>query len=323
MKRLICGMIWGFGLCLALLWLVETNGDALIQTALAQSTVPDPTIYDKPIPDTVQSNTVSRDVLEYGRLIFVSSRRIAGEALAEVAPKLLAARESDTQWVFTSNEILAALFQTAEKELATIEPPVSTLEAHQILLGALNNCSHSVQSAGQGMETIQPAYIQQALEQMNRCAHQVADATDIMLALGKEITGATALPAPTVAPTLALTPTATATVAPTATAIVSATEMPTTTASVQLTATPLPTIAPLATLTDTQGSQTDMPIYVFDPRLIMNTPATCDCSAKRYWCANFISRADAQLCYDRCQEQAGFDIHELDPDADGMACEER
>ncbi|MCB0089454.1 MAG: hypothetical protein KDE54_16220, partial [Caldilineaceae bacterium] len=131
MKRLLCGIILGFGLCLTLLWLVETNRGALIQTALAQSTVSDPAIYDKPIPDTVQSDAVSRDVLEYGRLVFVASRRIADDALAEIAPKLLAARASDTQWVFTSNEILTALFQTAQRELSTIEPPTSTLGAHQ------------------------------------------------------------------------------------------------------------------------------------------------------------------------------------------------
>ncbi|MEZ4663011.1 MAG: hypothetical protein R2911_36145 [Caldilineaceae bacterium] len=147
----------------------------------------------------------------------------------------------------TSNEILAALFQAAEKELATIEPPASTLEAHQILLSALNNCSHSVQSAGQGVETIQPAYIQQALEQMNRCAHQVADATDIMLALGQEISGTTTLPAPTltVTSTATMTSTATTMVAPAATATMLPTETPTAIATVALTATSLPTIAPL------------------------------------------------------------------------------
>lgn len=46
----------------------------------------------------------------------------------------------------------------------------------------------------------------------------------------------------------------------------------------------------------------------------------CDCTANTLNCDDFIAW-DAQACYLRCQELAGRDVHGLDRDNDGRACE--
>ena len=47
----------------------------------------------------------------------------------------------------------------------------------------------------------------------------------------------------------------------------------------------------------------------------------CDCSGNRYNCSDFKSQAQAQACYDHCIQVTGRDIHRLDQDRDGRACE--
>ncbi|RME98035.1 MAG: hypothetical protein D6768_18295, partial [Chloroflexi bacterium] len=49
--------------------------------------------------------------------------------------------------------------------------------------------------------------------------------------------------------------------------------------------------------------------------------ATCDCSADTLDCRNFGSAREAQACFDACLASAGFDVHDLDVDGDGLACE--
>jgi micrococcal nuclease len=51
------------------------------------------------------------------------------------------------------------------------------------------------------------------------------------------------------------------------------------------------------------------------------TAAVCDCSYNRYNCKDFATHADAQACFDYCWGQRGFDVHRLDGDGDGSACE--
>jgi hypothetical protein len=53
-----------------------------------------------------------------------------------------------------------------------------------------------------------------------------------------------------------------------------------------------------------------------------NTPAPSawDCSGDFYDCSYFRSQNEAQQCYDYCSPRAG-DIHKLDEDGDGVACE--
>jgi beta-lactamase superfamily II metal-dependent hydrolase len=52
------------------------------------------------------------------------------------------------------------------------------------------------------------------------------------------------------------------------------------------------------------------------------TPATvCDCSYNRYNCGDFSTHDEAQACYDYCISMGKGDIHGLDSDNDGIACE--
>jgi len=45
------------------------------------------------------------------------------------------------------------------------------------------------------------------------------------------------------------------------------------------------------------------------------------CSANVYNCADFSTHSEAQGVYERCLEKVGRDIHDLDRDDDGVACE--
>ncbi|MBE7474731.1 MAG: hypothetical protein DPW09_01670 [Anaerolineae bacterium] len=48
----------------------------------------------------------------------------------------------------------------------------------------------------------------------------------------------------------------------------------------------------------------------------------CYCSSDIYNCNNFQYQQEAQSCYDDCQAQGRGDIHELDSNSNGLACEE-
>lgn len=50
-------------------------------------------------------------------------------------------------------------------------------------------------------------------------------------------------------------------------------------------------------------------------------PAVCDCSGNHYNCADFGSHSQAQSCYEYCKQTVGYDVHRLDGDSDGSACE--
>ena len=47
----------------------------------------------------------------------------------------------------------------------------------------------------------------------------------------------------------------------------------------------------------------------------------CDCRANLYDCPDFGPRPPAQACYERCCELGAGDVHRLDRDGDGLACE--
>jgi micrococcal nuclease len=51
-------------------------------------------------------------------------------------------------------------------------------------------------------------------------------------------------------------------------------------------------------------------------------PMACDCSGDVYSCSDFETRAEAQVCYSYCVSQGVGDIHGLDGNGDGWACEE-
>ena len=48
---------------------------------------------------------------------------------------------------------------------------------------------------------------------------------------------------------------------------------------------------------------------------------TCYCRADKYNCNDFKSRKEAREVYKCCMDKIGRDIHKLDGDRDGLACE--
>lgn len=52
-----------------------------------------------------------------------------------------------------------------------------------------------------------------------------------------------------------------------------------------------------------------------------NTNTDCNCSSNIYNCSDFKTYAEAQAIYDCCMAKVGKDIHDLDRDNDGLACE--
>jgi micrococcal nuclease len=47
----------------------------------------------------------------------------------------------------------------------------------------------------------------------------------------------------------------------------------------------------------------------------------CDCSGNVYNCSAFDTHAEAQACFEYCITQGRGDVHRLDGDSDGLACE--
>ena len=50
-------------------------------------------------------------------------------------------------------------------------------------------------------------------------------------------------------------------------------------------------------------------------------PGVCACYADLYNCSDFSTQAEAQACFDYCMTTVGYDVHRLDGDGDGIACE--
>lgn len=80
------------------------------------------------------------------------------------------------------------------------------------------------------------------------------------------------------------------------------------------------TITPSSNPTPTP---TPTPIPTITPKPTPTPSAICDCSGDRYNCKDFplANGATAQQCYDYCMKKTGKDIHRLDGDKDGLACE--
>ena len=55
--------------------------------------------------------------------------------------------------------------------------------------------------------------------------------------------------------------------------------------------------------------------------LVLEPPKVCNCNSNIYNCSDFNSQYEAQQCYLYCLGQRGKDIHRLDGDNDGRACE--
>jgi len=52
-----------------------------------------------------------------------------------------------------------------------------------------------------------------------------------------------------------------------------------------------------------------------------SSPATCQCTSDLYSCSDFLTHDEAQACYDYCRGQGKGDVHHLDSNNDGVACE--
>ncbi|MCC6458086.1 MAG: hypothetical protein IT328_24250 [Caldilineaceae bacterium] len=98
--------------------------------------------------------------------------------------------------------------------------------------------------------------------------------------------------------------------APLALPLVFPTVTPIPSATPTVTPTPPPTATP-----ETSPSPTPTPTSLDAP--------VCDCSADTYDCLGniFASRDEAQRCFEYCFRQKGIDIHLLDPNLNGLACE--
>jgi len=85
------------------------------------------------------------------------------------------------------------------------------------------------------------------------------------------------------------------------------------------TATMLPpvTLAPTWTIEPTQTPfiMNTMPVFEY------NDSAACSCSGDTLNCSDFASQNSAQICFDYCSGQGVGDIHKLDQNNDGQACE--
>lgn len=89
---------------------------------------------------------------------------------------------------------------------------------------------------------------------------------------------------------------------------------------------PTPTDTPLPTSTHTPSST---PTATAIPPTSTWTPSptpteeegVCSCRGNLYRCSDFATQEEAQACFEHCLELVGYDIHRLDGDNDGVACE--
>jgi len=52
-----------------------------------------------------------------------------------------------------------------------------------------------------------------------------------------------------------------------------------------------------------------------------SSPSTCQCTSDLYDCGDFSTHDEAQACFDYCRGQGKGDVHHLDEDKNGLACE--
>jgi len=51
------------------------------------------------------------------------------------------------------------------------------------------------------------------------------------------------------------------------------------------------------------------------------TKTVCSCRSDRYNCDDFETRHEARAKHECCMRKVGYDVHRLDGDSDGVACE--
>ena len=88
--------------------------------------------------------------------------------------------------------------------------------------------------------------------------------------------------------------------------------------STPTTSTPSSILTTMPTARPTASILTTMPTA----RPTTTTPAgPCPCNADVFNCSDFNTQADAQACYEYCLDLGAGDIHGLDRESDGIACE--
>lgn len=86
--------------------------------------------------------------------------------------------------------------------------------------------------------------------------------------------------------------------------------------------TPTQSATPTQASTPTQAPEpTQAPQPTEPPQPTQAPVAVCSCSSNSYNCSDFGSQSSAQACFNYCKEQGRGDIHDLDRDNDGIACE--
>ena len=75
-------------------------------------------------------------------------------------------------------------------------------------------------------------------------------------------------------------------------------------------------LLPLLVLTGCATSQASEQVV-----LKQKTVTACSCRSDRYDCDDFKTRREARAKHDCCMRKVGYDVHNLDRDSDGIACE--
>jgi len=95
----------------------------------------------------------------------------------------------------------------------------------------------------------------------------------------------------------------------------------TTTATESSTSTPTATGSVAETTTSPDSTATDTTTTTQETAPTTAPTAVCDCASDTYNCGDFSTHTAAQTCFDYCIDQTGKDIHRLDGNNDGSACE--
>lgn len=84
-----------------------------------------------------------------------------------------------------------------------------------------------------------------------------------------------------------------------------------------------PTSTPLSSPTATPKPSIPTSVPTRIPTVAPTSPpaAVCSCSGNLYNCSDFSTHAQAQSCYNYCVSLGYGDVHRLDGDNDGVACE--
>lgn len=80
---------------------------------------------------------------------------------------------------------------------------------------------------------------------------------------------------------------------------------------------------PLSTLAPTWTPEPTFTPFVLSTLPVVTSPSTsvCSCSSDQYNCSDFASQSAAQACFNACIAAGKGDIHRLDENNNGIACE--